>query len=432
MSNPEQTSSASNEQATIRGQVLGVRNSKDLAFIDVGLPGDPTTQVVVAGAEKDLLPNIGDVYGANGELGETEVSKRRGLGQISLFATPEDAQIYATSERQRWPGADNRERHANQAEYIQTLRRRHTMQRGLREHLDEAGYIHVDTSILQDTPSGAAARTFDTVTNFDGRERHLRIAPEIDLKVIMALSGLERVYEIGRNFRNEGTGPMHHPEFTNLEAYTAYQGREEAGQMTKSLLSSITDALGTNHDFTSMPSMELAELFSGVGIDIEKDILDRIEQQDLEAMQMLAAKFGIDASDKGYAGIVDSLIKTSIRPKLIKPTLIHGYLSDQMPLAASLGSDNRIADAFQVIVDGAEIVKAYQEEVNPVILRQKLERQAGESEDDAFRTDQRLVIACKMGLPPMFGIGIGLDRMTAVLGKKTVASVIPMPINWQP
>jgi len=410
----------------VRGQVAAVRVSRNATFLDVGIPGDDFTQIVVTG-EVEQSVKIGDIVSAEGELGETAVSVRRGLGQVSLFA--EDVETIADNRRPRWPGADTRERHAAQAQYVDMLRRRHATHKGLRDTLDAEGYTAVDTSILQKTASGAAARTFDTVANFDGRERHLRIAPEIDLKVVMALSGLERVYELGRLFRNEGTDTRHHPEFTNVEAYTAYQTREEAISLTERLLTDIAKAQGTDCNFTNIRRASVAELFKEQDVSFEK-ILRYVDADDVEALRAYSKTVGVaDVDNRGASGIIDAIMKRRVRPTIDAPLIVGGYLSDQLPLASSLKSDERFADAFQVILKTAEMVKAYQEEVDPEKLRKKLIRQAGEDVEDAFRNDTRLIDACEMGLPPMYGIGIGLDNFTATITGRPTRKVIPMPID---
>ena len=410
----------------IRGQVTSVRESRNVTFLDVGLPGDESTQVVAPNNPEQSV-KAGDIIVANGELGETALSIRRGLGQVSLFA--DAVETVAVNQRPRWPGADTRERHDAQAEYIDMLRRRHATQKNLRDTLDSEGYTSVDTSILQKTASGAAARTFDTTANFDGRERHLRIAPEIDLKVVMALSGLERVYELGRLFRNEGTDARHHPEFTNIETYTAYQTQDEAIDLTGRLLNGIASAQDADYDFSNIPRASVAELFEKHDVNFEK-ILKLVDADDIDALRAYAKTLGVaDADSKGASGIIDAIMKRKVRPTVDAPLIVDGYLSDQLPLAASLKSDNRFADAFQVMMKTAEMVKAYQEEVDPVQLRKKLIRQAGEDEEDAFRNDTRLIDAAEMGLPPMYGIGIGLDNFTATITDKPTRKVIPMPID---
>lgn len=416
-----------NTPDVVRGQVLAVRESRNVTFMDVGLPGDTPRQVVVRGEGSEQPVKAGDIITADGELGETELSVRRGLGQISLFT--EGFEVIADNERPRWPGADTRERLNAQAEYIDMLRRRHNTHRSLRAILDSDNYTAIDTSILQKTASGAAARTFETRANFDGRERHLRIAPEIDLKVVMALSGLERVYEIGRLFRNEGTDVRHHPEFTNLETYTAYQTREDAIKLTESLLNTISSVQGTDYDFTNIPRASVAELFNRNDVDFDK-ILGYVDRDDIDALRTYAKTVGVDDADsKGASGIIDAIIKRRVRPHVDTPLIVDGYLSDQLPLAASLKSDDRFADAFQVMLKTAEMVKAYQEEVDPNQLRKKLIRQAGEDAEDAFRNDTRLINAAEMGLPPMYGIGLGLDNFTATITGKSTRDVIPMPID---
>lgn len=428
----------------IHGQVVGVRESAFGRFMDVTHFGpdefdaqtiSETRQVVIpADANSQISkPRVGDIVSVNGTLGETLASQRRGLGQISLFMDPIDPsslEIVATSTRPRWPAANQRESFQQQADYARMLVARARMLDGLRVLLNSKHYTHVDTSILQERASGAAARTFSTESNFDGKERHLRIAPEVDLKIVMALSGLERVYEIGRNFRNEGLGQNRHPEFTNLESYTAYQTPDEAVELTQEILQYIASAQGVDIDFSRMPKRSLAELFAAQGLNFERDILGPISNSDIERLKHFALQHGItDASERGGSGIVDALIKKHVRPNLAEPTIVNGYLSDQLPLAATTRGDERFADAFQVITQGSEIVKAYQEEVNATVLLARLRKQVGENEEDIFRTDMRLVEACEMGLPPMYGIGVGLDALTSLITGKRIDKVIPVPIN---
>lgn len=423
-------------KAIIGAPVTNVRKSKFGTFIDVGIDGYDSTQVVVPDdGEHDFCPpKIGDVIEAKGITRETEASKRRGLDQTSLFVSPDDVEVVAESQMPRWPGADTRERNQAQGDYVRAVLQRSAMHSALRQYYESSGYVHVDTSILQRDASGATARTFDTEANFDGQERRLRIAPEVDLKVVMALSGLSKVFEIGRNFRNEGTSPHHHPEFTSLEAYTAFMGRSEAIDLTLSTLSIIATEVSTENPLgKEPPQRQYGDLLDEhlLGFSYET-LLETDPSERTELLRRYLAEHNIlnpELRDKEYIGIVDWLFKNGVRPELKQPLIVTGYMQEQLPLAAGDKIDERLADAFQIIIDGAEVVKAYSEEVNPEKLRENLAGQSGDRED-TVALDTRLIEACRKGLPPMWGIGVGLDRVHKILGGyERIEDVIPVPIN---
>jgi lysyl-tRNA synthetase class 2 len=423
----------------ISGQVLAVRQLKNRSFIDIGVPGVDSIQAVIDTTEgtANSIPSIGDVVAVAGKTGETQASIRRNLGVVSIFPDKDDDfVVLAKNKRPRWPGADERERQEAQADYTKMLLRRNRLHRSLRGFLEDREYVEIETSILQDQPSGAAARTFDTKANFDGSEKRLRIAPEIDLKVTMALSGLGRVYELARNFRNEGASPAHHPEFTSLEVYTAHMNKSEAIDFTSTLLGEVATAVQVENPFAQIiPTRQYGDLLEErlPGFSFDNIVCASPENQ-RELMQAYCHDNNLlhtELTGKGPVGVIDWLFKRGVRPHLQEPVIIMGYLQEQMPLAAPEKNDPCLADAFQIIYKGAEIVKAYCEETNDERLISKLSRQRDEAEDDAVQKDDRLIRACQMGLPPMYGVGVGMDRTHALLVDRPVSSVIPVPINNQ-
>jgi lysyl-tRNA synthetase class 2 len=427
------------EEVTVQGQVMAARLHKNWAFFTVGIPGVEERQVVVGRppveeGQDDGLANIkiGDLVAASGTLGETAISKRKNLGQISLFATA--LEVVADNEVPRWPGEDVDAQLERQASYTTSLLQRNSSRKAIRDLLDTRGYVEVETSILQQDPSGAAARTFSTEANFNGREYHLRIAPEIDLKLVMARSGLPRVYEIGRNFRNEGVSPTHHPEFTNMEMYTAGMQADEAMDVTRELLATTSQALGTTEeaDFAQMPVLNYGDLFSRhLGIDIHALAEMDDAAQTAHLRHYLTRNNILDPkiAELQTTGMLDLMFKKVIRPKLVGATIVTGYLSRQMPLADTTPGNSNIVDGFQVIVGQQEVVKAYNELTDPEQLQINLAAQAGEAEEDATATDPRLIEASRMGLPQMYGIGLGLDRFHALMTNQRIEDIIPVAIR---
>lgn len=422
----------------VAGQVLGTRTSKKIIFIDLGLPEEENVQIAVNTSEEQpyTAPAIGSLLYVRGETGETALSKRRGLGQLTIFTQPGDCALLSRPLRPRWFGANVPEQHQLQSEYLTALRARDEMHFNLRVLLRELGYTHVDTSILQQQASGAAARTFETDVNFDSSHRHLRIAPEIDLKLVMAKSGLNKVFEIARNFRNEGISSDHHPEFTAMEAYTAFMTQEEAIDLCLAVLNTISQSVGSDYVFDSktIRREQYGALLDEHLFDFNFSHLTALTPDGREAyMKEYLRENNIlqeELRDKDYIGALDWLFKKSVRPKLQEPVIVTGYLAQQMPLAASDPINPRLVEGFQVIVEGAEIVKAYSEEVSPNNVRQNLTNQLSTDTEDTVRFDMRLVEACEMGLAPMYGIGWGLDRIHKIFARhKDISHVIPVPLT---
>jgi lysyl-tRNA synthetase class 2 len=424
----------------IQGQVLAARLHKNIAFFQVGIPGIEEHQVAVGrtysedGKVADNLDNVkfGDIVAARGSVGETETSKRRGLGQQTLFT--DRLTIVTDNQMHRWPGEDVAAQLERQADHTKALLERHAVRRTIRGLLDDDGYVELETSMLQRDPSGAAARTFVTQANFNNAEYHLRIAPEIDLKLEMARTGLPKVYELGRNFRNEGASPTHHPEFTNLEMYTVGAGQAESIAMASELLARIASNLEITEpvDFEAATSADYAELFDQhLGIDVYALLGMDDEAQAAFLRSYLITNNILDPqiSELHTTGMLDQMFKRVIRPKLVGATVVTGYLSRQMPLAATLADRQGIVDGFQVIIRQHEVVKAYNELTDPLQLEMNLAAQARESVEDATATDPRLIEAAKMGLPQMYGIGVGLDRFHALMTGRRIENVIPVPIK---
>lgn len=294
----------------------------------------------------------------------------------------------------------------------------------LRRQLDEAGFLEVETPILQGAASGAAARPFVTHHHALGQDLYLRIAPETWLKRAVAGS-FDRVYEIGKCFRNEGIDPSHLQEFTMLEYYAAYWNYRDSMEFIQKVVRKILVEVngsttvtrdGVDLDFgREWPEVDYCRaVLDATGIDLT-------EVSDLESLkgEIKAKRPDVDiAGAKSYAGLVDLLYKRAVRPSLIQPVFLIHHPTELVPLARRSDEDPRRLDMFQVVAGGWELVKAYSELVDPVdqrsrLLEQVALREAGD--DETMMMEEDFIEAMEYGMPPMSGLGLGIDRLVAFI-----------------
>jgi lysyl-tRNA synthetase class 2 len=321
--------------------------------------------------------------------------------------------------------AESRERFHTRAKIIQRIRR----------FLDDHDFLEVETPILQEAASGAAARPFVTRHNALGEDFYLRISPETYLKRI-TVGSLDRVYELGRNFRNEGMDSSHLQEFTMLEWYAAYWDYRDNMAFVRELIIAVLDDVlgsravtygGVKLDFgVDWPELDYrAELARHTGIDLTV-------VRDLPELRERVAALGIDTGETAsYAGLVDLLYKTTVRPGLIQPCFLVHHPAELVPLARRSDADPTVLDMFQVVVNGLEIVKAYSELVDPTEQRRRLEEQAELREagdDETMMMEEDFIEAMEYGMPPMSGLGLGIDRFVALLtDAPTLREVVLFP-----
>ncbi|SBW22501.1 Lysine-tRNA ligase [Candidatus Protofrankia californiensis] len=307
--------------------------------------------------------------------------------------------------------------------------------RRIRRFLDDNGFLEVETPMLQEAASGAAARPFITRHNALGEDFYLRISPETYLKRIV-VGAYDRVYELGRNFRNEGMDSSHLQEFTMLEWYAAYWDyRDNMAFVRELILAVLDDVLGTRSvtyegtklDFgADWPEIDYrAEVARHTGIDLTL-------VRDLPTLSARVAELGLDVgSSPSYAGLVDLLYKKTVRPHLIQPCFLLHHPAELVPLARRSDSDPTALDMFQVVVNGVEVVKAYSELIDPAEQRQRLEEQAALREagdDETMMLEEDFIEAMEYGMPPMSGLGLGIDRFVALLtDAPTLRDVVLFP-----
>ncbi|MCL2740906.1 MAG: lysine--tRNA ligase [Oscillospiraceae bacterium] len=309
----------------------------------------------------------------------------------------------------------------------------------IRGFLGRNGFMEVETPILQDIASGAAARPFVTRHNAMGKDFFLRIAPELYLKQAIA-GGFDRIFEIGKCFRNEGLDASHLQEFTMLEWYAAYWDYRDNLRLTRGLLSELVPAIcgssaievdGHLVDFGGdWAEMDYCERLSGL---IGDDIL--LYGDCGELRRRIAMRGVIAEEDMAKAGsvpaLIDALYKKAVRPGVIQPTVITNYPACLLPLARRGDKDPRTIDMFQLVACGWELVKAYSELVDPMTQREAFAEQAANKamgDDESFEPDESFLLAMEHGMPPISGLGLGIDRLLALLlGQSTLRDVVLFP-----
>jgi len=294
--------------------------------------------------------------------------------------------------------------------------------KSIREFLDKKGFVEVETPVLQSIYGGADAQPFTTHLNAFDLDMYLRISLELPLKRLI-VGGFEKVYEMGRVFRNEGVDRQHNPDFTMLEFYWAYADYKDLMKFTEEFISFVVQKTvggkeieyeGKKISFkTPWPRVEYAELFS-------KYLKLDIESLSRDALAKEAKKLGISI-DKTWnkSHVTDALYKKVIRPKLWEPQFIIHHPSKMYPLAKTRAEDSTKAETFQLLVGGGwELIKAYSEQNDPALQKKAFEEQESlfkKGLEDAQRMDTDFIEALEYGMPPTAGFGMGVDRLVALL-----------------
>jgi lysyl-tRNA synthetase class 2 len=398
------------------------------------------------------LLDLGDWVGAEGTLFRTrtgEVSLRVRTWQLlakSLRPLPlgKEEVDPETGERRVYSGFTDmqqryRQRYADLAvhpEVREVFVTRARIVTALRRFLDERGFVEVETPVLQPVYGGAAARPFVTHHNTLGMQLYLRIADELYLKRLI-VGGMERVYEIGKDFRNEGIDRSHNPEFTMLEFYAAYLDYEAVMELTEEMLTYVVkEVLGGRPVVFDENEISFAAPFRRLTM---YDALREVGGVDVEAlgdaeMRDRVAGLGVsrdEVAKMGRGKLIDELFGELVEPKLIQPTFITDYPREMSPLAKPKRGNPELTERFELIVAGKELCNAYSELNDPIDQRGRFEgqvklREAGD--DEAQQLDEDFLRALEYGMPPTGGFGMGIDRLCRILlGQPSVRDVILFP-----
>jgi lysyl-tRNA synthetase class 2 len=312
---------------------------------------------------------------------------------------------------------------------------RHEVVASFRRTLRERGYVEVETPILHVEAGGAHARPFVTHHNTLDMEMYLRVATELHLKRLI-VGGMDRVFEIGRTFRNEGLSPRHNPEFTMMESYEAYGDWTDVLALTEDLIrTAARDALGTTVVTIRGETVDLADPWPQRRmIDLVSDAIgqDVHPSQPVERLRTLAGKVGVRWEEVWGAGkLIEELFGATVEPEIVAPVFVTGHPVEISPLARVDRADAYLTERFELFVDSVELANGYSELNDPVEQRQRFEaEQAAKDAGDVERgsIDEDYLRALEYGMPPTGGLGVGIDRLVMMLaGVTTIRDVILFP-----
>ncbi len=383
--------------------------------------------------------DIGDIVGAAGKLFRTrtgeltvEVTELRLLTK-SLRPLPDKHKGLADQElryRQRYLDLLMNE------ESREIFRIRSRVIEAIRGYLNKESFLEVETPMMQVLAGGAAARPFVTHHNALDMDLFLRIAPELYLKRLV-VGGFERVYEINRNFRNEGLSTRHNPEFTMLEFYQAYADYRDLMDLTENMLSFVAGhVLGTTEVTVDGAVIDLAEAFDR--LTVEGAVRDRVagladaDLRDVAVLAPVAQELGIEAKPEwGWGKLLLEIFEKTVEHTLVLPTFVTGYPTEVSPLARRNDEDPEITDRFELFVGGREIANGFSELNDAEDQAERFRRQAEEKaagDAEAMCYDEDYVTALEYGMPPAAGEGIGIDRLVMLLtGAPSIRDVILFP-----
>jgi lysyl-tRNA synthetase, class II len=397
------------------------------------------------------LVDLGDWLGVKGETFRTrtgEITVRasswellaKSLRPLPLGKTGEDPE---TGQRITHSGfgdieARYRRRYADLAvnpEVREVFRARSRIITAIREYMDGEGFLEVETPVLQPVYGGAAARPFLTRHNALDRTLYLRIADELYLKRLI-VGGLDRVYEIAKDFRNEGIDRFHNPEFTMLEFYQAFADYRDMMDQVERLLVHVVDrALGfrtvtyQGADIDFAPPFRRIRLLEALGKAMGTDPLLATEEELRDRAYRLRLP---ELEGAGRGKLLDKLFEALVQPGLQQPTFVLDYPRELSPLAKPHREDPALTERFELFVAGQEVANAFSELNDPIDQRRRFEEQAGlraKGDEEAHQIDEDYLLALEYGLPPTGGVGIGVDRLTMLLtDRASIRDVILFPI----
>ena len=432
------------QNVSLAGRITSMRTMGKAAFLDLqDASGSIQALLRQNNLEDgfDLLKNldIGDHLGVRGNLIRTRT------GQVTIDAL--ELTVTAKGMRplpEKYHGLRDvetryRQRYldliANQDEVMPVFVLRSKVIRGIRRFLDDRGFLEVDTPVLVPVAAGAHAKPFVTHHNALDQQLYLRIATELYLKRLI-IGGVDKVYEIGRVFRNEGIDQDHNPEFTLLESYEAYADYNDIMEMVEQMVSTIAiEVNGSTKVIIGEDVIDFAPPWQRVSLreELEKRSGVDLDSYNDDALRQKASEVGIDTKVLESRGrLTDKLLSTFVEPRLIQPTFVLDYPEEMSPLAKAKPDSPGYVERFEAFAFGMEIANSYSELNDPKIQRERFETQAQiqrlYENEEVDRQDDDFLTAMEYGMPPTGGLGIGIDRLVMLLaGQPSIRDVLLFP-----
>ncbi|MEB2325196.1 MAG: lysine--tRNA ligase [Sorangiineae bacterium] len=422
---------AAPEPVAVAGRILAIRSFGKLVFLTLREDG---ADLQASGKKAELGDEgfarlgelaVGDFVRVEGPLWRTR------SGELTVDARRVDVLAKALRPLpEKWHGLQDVERRFRQR-YLDLLAnetaraiavRRSRIVGAIRAFLDARGFLEVETPVLQPLYGGAAARPFTTRYEAYGQDVYLRISDELYLKRLV-IGGLERVYEIGHNFRNEGVSRKHNPEFTMMECYQAYADYRDMMELVQGLVQYVVEAVTGGTRVTHRgQELELSGAWPRRSLRDavrEHTGIDVLAAADLATLRARVLEKGLDPGDAPTWGqLVDRLFSEHVEPTLVQPTFIVDYPVELSPLAKRSAEDPRLVERFELYLSGMELANAFSELNDPDDQRERFEEQRrlhAQGDEEAHPLDEDFLLALEHGMPPTGGLGVGVDRLVMVL-----------------
>ncbi|MGM0501429.1 MAG: lysine--tRNA ligase [Bacillota bacterium] len=425
------------------GRIMAMRNHGKSIFADLKDMSGTVQLYVKAKNVGEEGFEIFDDLDIGDQIGIEGLVFKSGQGEITIQV--EDFDVLAKSLRplpEKWHGLKDVEMRYRQR-YVdlivnddvqKTFEIRSKVLHSIRRNLEQQGFLEVQTPLMHEIPGGAEAKPFVTHHNALDTELYMRIAPELYLKRLL-VGGFEKVFELGKNMRNEGLSTKHNPEFTSLELYQAYADYKDIMEITETLIKDVAqEALGTLEIEYGDYEIDLSQWKTLTMIEaIEKYTdVDFAEVDELAEARKLADEKGVEYEEETSTGeIINEFFEEFVEDKLIQPTFITQYPVEVSPLARRNPDNPSFTDRFELFMAGNEIANAFSELNDPIDQRERFEKQMKQREagdEEAHHMDEDFIRALEYGMPPAGGLGIGIDRLVMLLtNSQSIREVILFP-----
>jgi len=432
-------------KVSVAGRITAIRSMGKSAFFDLR-DGSGKIQLLFQDINKydedqiQLFNNldIGDIIGVEGNLIRTK------SGEPTIWVA--EFTLLAKSLKplpEKWHGLSDVETRYRQRyldlisnpESRETFKIRSRVITVIRHFLNEHGFLEVETPVLQPSAGGALATPFTTHHNALDQDFYLRIALELHLKRLI-IGGFDKVYEIGRIFRNEGVSTQHHPEFTMLETYEAYADYNDVMSMLEHMVYDVSRKVSDDGKAViGEETIDFKPPWQRISLrDVIKEYsdIDIVDYPTADALHKKILSLNMETDpQRNWAKLVDELLKSSIRQRFIQPTIVFDFPIEMSPLAKSKKGEERVVERFQAFAGGLEIANAYSELNDPIEQRQRFQEQMKErlgSDEERWTIDEDFLMALEYGMPPTGGLGVGIDRLVMLLtNQQAIREVILFP-----